>query len=170
MKKLSMLCILTFMLTLSSCWFNWNVDDGTIEPRQSAYKPIVMHRNDVESSVRLSSSEAILQSGKIYVKGDYLFINEPNKGFHIIDNNNPENPQRIKFLHALGSTDMETKSNIIYINQATDLIAVEWNPSDLTINVTKRIRDVFPEKASPDNFYYFPQGDSIVVDWQPINP
>lgn len=61
------------------------------------------------------------------MKDDFLIINEPNKGFHIYDNTNPENSKKLKFLEVLSSTDVSIKGNSIYTNNAIDLITLLVN-------------------------------------------
>ena len=56
-----------------------------------------------------------------------------------------------------------------YINQAVDLIAVVYNKDEGNLTVTKRIRNVFPPKITPDGFFVNTPADSIVVDFELIN-
>ncbi len=141
-------------------------NDDNIIIEQSAYRPILLDRTSFENSVLLKDPVSIAKSGKIYVKGDLLFINEIHKGFHIYDNSDPKTPKAIQFLEVPGSTDLAIREDIIYINQATDLIAVQYDEMTNQINLTKRVVKVFPELRSPDGFYAsnIPQ-NSIVVDW-----
>ncbi len=95
-----------------------------------------------------------------------MFINEVREGFHIIDNSDPKNPKRIKFIRVLGATDLAIRDEVIYINQATDLIATKFDQNNGII-VTKRIKGIFPELMSPDGFYAddIPE-NHVVVDWK----
>ena len=40
------------------------------------YKPIFMHRADLEANVQLRDARDIEQAGKIYLKDHFIFINE----------------------------------------------------------------------------------------------
>ena len=64
---------------------------------------------------------------------------------------------------------MAIRNNMIYINQATDLIAVEYDISN-GISLTKRVVNVFPELRSPDGFlpYNIPE-NNVVIGWALIN-
>lgn len=168
MKNQKFVYVLLFCIAFQSCCltpFDCN-DDGFVEPA-SSYEPVFLSRTDFEKSVNLKNTLAIGTSGKIYVKDNFLFINELNKGFHVYDNSDPANPKSIKFLEAPGATDLAIRNNMIYINQATDLIAVEYNPSTNTASLAKRIPNTFPELRSPDGFdaYTIPE-NSVVVDWK----
>jgi hypothetical protein len=125
-----------------------------------------MKRAAFEASTGFESPKTIVNSGKIYVKGQFLFVNEKNEGFHVFDNNNPENPINIGFLKALGSSDLAIKDDIIYINNAVDLIAIQPDFATSTISVTKRIPNTFPQLFAPDGMeYYNLQDDEIIVNW-----
>jgi hypothetical protein len=169
MKKQKLLLAALICLTFQSCClppFDC-VDDGPPLSIASSYEPIFLSRTDFDKSVILKNSLSIGTSGKIYIKDNLLFINELNKGFHVYDNSDPSNPKAIKFLEAPGSTDLAIRGNLIYINQATDLIAVEYSPTTNTASLTKRIPNTFPNLQSPDGFEAFniPE-NSVVVDWK----
>ncbi|WP_108803684.1 hypothetical protein [Aquimarina sp. Aq107] len=174
MKETKLIIVgLLFICLQSCCPFlvdcENNDDDFPIEPTFSQYEPILLDRNDFENSVSLKDPISINTSGKIYSKDNLLFINEVHKGFHIYDNTDPTSPTPLKFLEAPGSTDLAIRDNMIYINQATDLIAVEYNNAD-GITLTKRVINVFPEMRSPDGFLPFdiPE-NNVVIGWTLIN-
>jgi hypothetical protein len=165
MKKTRLLLLLVCLTILQSCWWRDQSDDISVNP-PSAYSPVIMQRAAFEVSIEFESPKPIVNSGKIYVKDQFLFINEKNGGFHIFDNSNPENPINIGFLKALGSSDLAIKNDIIYINNAVDLIAIQPDFSTSTITVTKRIPNTFPQLFSPDGIqYYNLQEDEIIVNW-----
>ena len=172
MKKLIFLFLGIIIIHLQSCCYacGGDDDDAFLEtPFSNRYEPIRLDRSDFENSVSLNDPIPIEISGKIYIQGDLLFINEMHKGFHVYDNSDPSNPTLLKFLEIPGSTDLVIRDTMIYINQATDLIAVEYNTNTGEILLTKRVVDVFPELRSPDGF--LPENvsdDSVVVGWKLI--
>ncbi len=165
-QKLIYAVILCFAVQ-SCCPFLVDCEDDDFNAQESKYEPVFLKRSDFETSVSLKNAMAIGTSGKIYVKDNLLFINELNKGFHVFDNSDPANPQPIKFLAAPGSTDLAIRENMVYINQATDLIAVNYNATTNTANLVKRIPNTFPSLRSPDGFdaYSIPE-NSVLVDWK----
>lgn len=168
MKNPKILLVLFMLGLIQSCCPPFSdCDDDFFDPQASAYEPIYLDRAAFEQSVVLNNALAIGTSGKIYIKENLLFINEVNKGFHVYDNSDPKNPKALRFLEAPGSTDMAIRDNMIYINQARDLIAVAYSAQANTINLTKRIPNTFPELISPDGFhaYGIPE-NSVVVDWK----
>ena len=155
-----------------SCWLNTGEDDeNMVEPFPiSSYNPVIVKRQVLETSTILQEPQTIVNSGKIYVKDDFLFINEKNQGFHIFNNSNPANPTNIGFLKVLGSSDLAIKNDIIYVNNATDLIAIQPNMESNTIEITKRIPNTFPQMFSPEGFQYMNlEEDDIIVDWTLID-
>lgn len=172
MKKQSLLYLLILGILFQSCWFNNGEDDDfTGEPfPASMYDPVIVKRQVLETSTVLQEPQPIINSGKIYVKDAFLFINEKNQGFHIFNNSDPENPENIGFLQVLGSTDLAIKNEVIYVNNATDLIAIQTNLETNTIEITKRIPNTFPQMFSPEGFQYTNlQEDEIIVDWTLID-
>ncbi|AUP77570.1 LVIVD repeat-containing protein [Flavivirga eckloniae] len=165
MKKLLFLTLI-FSINVS-CFYFGNDDDDITDPIHSAYEAVTISRESLENSTELIGVQPSKESGKIYVKDHYLIINEPYKGFHIYDNSNPESPIKIGFLKILGSTDISIKGNVIYANNAIDLIAITINPAFNEIEVTKRVKNIFPKLVSPDGFYHNSESkeEEIVLDW-----
>ncbi len=171
-QKLFKLFIFSIALILMGCFgFNGNDDDdgpNTIDLPQSAYSPVFMDREEFETTTELLPPQTIVNSGKIYVKDAFLFINEVREGFHIINNANPENPQNIAFLKVIGSSDISIKNNSLYVDNAIDLIALRINDTYDSVEITKRITDIFPNPMaySPDGFYETSSSDQIIVGWE----
>ncbi len=104
----------------------------------------------MEKNVKLEEPRSIKDAGKIYLKDHLIFINEKYKGIHVIDNSNPESPVNIAFIKVDGCIDIAVKQDVLYADNAVDLIALKLNENINSIEVVKRIKDVFPEPVSPD--------------------
>lgn len=171
MRKIKFLALVLAAMHFQSC-IPWgqNPDDVLVFP-SSSYNPVIMKRNVFETTTILENTpRPIENSGKIYVKGNYIFVNEVNKGFHLIDNTEPSNPVNIGFIQILGSSDLSIKENVIYANNATDLIALTINEDSDTLTITKRLENVFPQIWSPEGMsYYNLEEDDIIVNWELIN-
>jgi hypothetical protein len=141
------------------------------DPYYYQYKPVFMLRSELEKSVKLESPRNIQNPGKIYMKDNLIFINEKYRGIHVINNSNPQNPGMIAFIHIDGCIDMAMKDNILYADNATDLVSLSLKPDMLTIDVTSRIKNVFPELRSPEGRQLAPSEEmarpenSILVRW-----
>jgi hypothetical protein len=149
-------------LSLVSCLFG---DDDIGTPQFSNYEPVIVLRSEIENSIELQAARQILETGKIYVVGSYLFVNEPYVGFHIINNADPSNPIVEQFLTTPGVTDIIFKDQSFYINQAVDLVALKFNESLTAVTETKRVENVFPALLSPEGLYPNVAADEIVINW-----
>ncbi len=167
--KRNFFLILLACFSLQSC-LRFDSPDRDWEPIKSAFEPIHLSRAELNNSIQLKPAKSILNSGKIYIVKNLLFVNEKLEGFHIFDNSNPENPKKIKFLEVPGASDLAIRDSILYINQATDLITLQFDLTTQTVQLTKRIKNTFPKLLSPDNFFAnnIPE-DNIVINWTPIN-
>lgn len=140
-------------------------------PVYTTYNPVFMKRADLENSITLNVPRALGAPAKIYTKDNYLFVSEAGLGVHIIDNTDPQNPKNVGFLKVLGCFDMAIKGSTLYVDNATDLVALDLsNPEKLSI--TQRIPNAFPEPVPPDNLAVRPEhlienrpADMVLVKW-----
>ncbi|NJM80069.1 MAG: hypothetical protein HC854_11435 [Flavobacterium sp.] len=151
-------------LFLVSC-FGWYGNQDDVFPQSNNFVPVIMDRTDFETSVALLPPKNIVNSGKIYIQQDYLFINEVNEGFHVFNYSNPSNPIPIAYIKTVGATDIALRNNTLYINQAVDLLTLKYNDENNTIEVTNRNRNVFPQKISPEGFSSSVANNEIIVNW-----
>lgn len=155
--------IISTILLLSSCWDTWDTEPINYDSR---YKAVTMTRQELENSVKLLDSQPMTESSKIYIIGDYIFINDKRKGFHIFDNTDPKNPVKKKFLNAPGATDISIRNNILYINQATDLVVLSIDFNNFSVTQHKRLKDVFPIFYSPDGLLFRPEEGEVIVNFK----
>ncbi|MFT2010435.1 LVIVD repeat-containing protein [Pontibacter sp. 13R65] len=126
------------LLLLTSC-----TDEVETTITYTVQEPVLMLRADLKQAVKVSTPRGLQTPGKIYVKGNYLFINEVDKGIHIINNANPASPQFVSFVEIPGSVDMAVKGNILYADSYIDLVALDIsNPLD--VKLVKRVENIFP--------------------------
>ncbi|MDR0714485.1 MAG: hypothetical protein LBF89_09555 [Bacteroidales bacterium] len=160
MKKIALLLLMTVFVG------SWYMDRYE---RDATYRAIFMSRSNLENSVSYIPGERELKNtGKIYCRAPYIYINERYKGVHVINNSDPAHPVCEGFILAPGCIDMAVKDNIVYLDNAVDLVAF-----DLTSRtVTERIKDVFPEPKPPHDFYYRPYDRPegyVLVEWRKID-
>lgn len=127
------------------------------------YTPVYEKRDAVINAINGNASEEIEEAGKIYIKDHFIYLNEVNKGIHVIDNSNPANPQRVAFLALPGNTDIAIKGHTLYADMYSDLVAVDITDIHNT-KIIKTISNFFPGRAQ---FYGQPVffNDMVVVDW-----
>lgn len=118
---------------------------------QDDYYPMLMTRSELEASVALShAAMPLLHPGKICLYQNWIFLVEKYKGIHLIDNTNPKSPVRKDFLKVPGCVDVAVHNNVLYVDNAVDLVAVLLDPVKLTATVVSRRAYALPEIPSPD--------------------
>ncbi len=116
----------------------------------SNYEPVFMMRSELEKGIRLEGARPVENPGKIYLKDNLIFINEKYLGIHVIDNTDPREPENFAFIRVDGCIDMALKDNVLYADNAVDLVSISLSPQMTGIEVTSRIKDIFPEPSAPD--------------------
>ncbi len=117
------------------------------------FTPVFMQRSEMEKAVKLEAAQPLHNPGKIYLFDKYILVNEKYKGIHIIDNSNPAEPINVAFLHIDGCIDMAMKNNVLYADNAIDLIALKTTDNFATVQLTERLNGIFPEIESPDRYW-----------------
>ncbi|NOT35883.1 MAG: hypothetical protein HOP11_00735 [Saprospiraceae bacterium] len=106
------------------------------------YDPVYVSKDEIKNGYKVGASRTLKSAGKIYVYGDYLLINEPYEGIHIVNNSNPSSPQFISFITIPGNLDLAVINNILYADNYTDLLAINIsNPASPVLHC--RVEDVF---------------------------
>lgn len=155
---------------MQSCWYRNDDERWTTDPAESAFEPITIDRETFESTITVSGPRDIEEAGKIYVNGDMVYINEVQKGFHVLDNRDPENPKNISFIEIPLATDLAIRNNTIYVHHAVDLVAMHYSMG--AIEIVHRERNVFPPLNSPDGFMaqdFDVAQDKIIIGYQSRN-
>ncbi|MGY5354376.1 hypothetical protein [Wenyingzhuangia sp. IMCC45467] len=161
MKKLFLLSI---PLVLIACIDLCRADGVT-----SVYEPVQMSRESLKSSIAITDVRQVLNAGKIYIKDDFIIVNEKYEGFHIYDNSNPSSPLKVRFLEVPGATDIAIRDDVFYINQATDLVTLKFNSTNYSVTETGREIKVFtPLNLSPDGGYFIADDDKVIVKFKEI--
>lgn len=127
--------ILLATLTLYSC-------NDKIEESYTVNEPVYMTYEDLRTAVKVESQQPIIQPGKIYFKDNFILVNEYLKGIHVVDNNDPTNPQVLKFIEIPGNVDLAIRDNVLYVDSYVDLVALDISDID-NITEVKRIEDAF---------------------------
>ena len=159
--KLFTLLLLCSFLLVGCIYGNGSEDNFPTEQ----FEPVYMARDAFENSVAITSPKASINAGKIYLKDNLLFVTDVNKGFQIYNYANPENPIATAYINFPGATDMAIRNNSINVNQATDLVTIDFNSSTNAIIVTNRIKNVFPVKLSPLGNYPQDKPNQVVTNW-----
>jgi hypothetical protein len=126
-------------------------------PEVEYFKPIYLSWEELRSSIKSESPRPIHKRGKIGIRGDYLFINEPNVGVHVFNNRDPSHPVAIAFLKIPGNVDLAVKGDVLYVDSFVDLVALDISTLPQLKELNRQV-DVFPYnpyQMSGDEYWYF---------------
>ena len=154
-----MLALLTIGCTfLGSC----TKDTCTETTTYTRMDPVYMNFDEFRSSVAFEAAKTLENTGKIYLYGNYFFVNELKKGVHVFDVSDLSNPQNIGFIKILGNVDIAIRDNILLADSFMDIVAIDisdpQNPQEL-----KRLEDVY--ETNWGNGIVSNEVEGIVVDW-----
>jgi len=124
-----------------------------------------MTYDELDNSVEIQAPKEIGNAGEIYLDGDRLLINEKNKGIHIIDNSDKNNPTPVAFIQIWGNSDIAVKSGYLYADSFMDLLVFDIRDINNIIKISRK-KDIFPSDSS---FYYdrscgFDKDKGIIVE------
>ena len=155
---LAALLVTTFVFILQSCL----KDKITETYSYTYYTPVYKARPEVYANIKSNAPKEVSSPGKIFLYGNYIFLNEVNKGVHIIDNSDPSLPVRKAFIDIPGNLDIAVKGNTLYADLYTDLITIDIS-DPLQTRLVKNIPSVFPERYYGNG--YNPDSNHVLVDW-----
>lgn len=127
----------------------------TITQTYKVNTPVYLSYTELRTSFKSADAQEIIQSGKIYFKDSFIYVNEFQKGIHIIDNSNPSNPINLKFIEIPGNVDLAIKGSILYADSYVDLLSIDISDINNLVEVD-RDTNVFP--------YIIPAYESGIVE------
>lgn len=160
------------MLTglLSGCAYNSSqIINYTIN------EPVFISHAEFRSSAKVTQEVHPLNNpGKMCFYNNYLYISDPGKGIHIINNTRPSNPHITGYIQLTGNNDLIIRNNLLYADAFVDL--VWFDISDPSQPVLKgRSENIFPDAfPASDNEYGYDydlcykgmKEDRVVIGWK----
>ena len=107
-------------------------------------EPVFMATETFRNSVKVNSvPQKITSVGKMCFYNHYLYISEPEKGIHIINNTDPANPQQTGFIELLGNADLAIRNGMLYADSYIDLVWFDVSNPALP-ELKGRLDSIFP--------------------------
>jgi len=155
MKRILSVVGFSILLFLQGC-----VKDQVLT-KTTIYRPVYKTKDEVKANIKSSNPIELTAPGKLFYKDGYVFLNELNKGVHIIDVRNPASPANIAFVHVPGAVDLAVRGNILYADMYTDLVAI-----DITDPRNVQLKTVLPS-VFPERYYssFIPLNDMVITEW-----
>ena len=152
-------CIAVVGVLLTSC-----DDKVEITQKYTVMEPVYLTPEELRSSFDILPPIEVTNTGKIYLYQNYILLNEPGKGIHVINNENKETPEIISFINIPGNYEMAVRGDRLFADSYVDLVVLDIsNPQDVTL--TKRIEDIFLELAMEKQYYDLQNG--IIITYEP---
>ena len=151
MKRFDFLKIifLGFCLLLASCsLFKDEVLDDREMVDVAYFVPQYETTSQLAAKVSVDTPKDYAEAGKIVTYQNYIFINKPNEGVHVVDNSNPAAPVNLHFINIPGSLDLSIIDDHLYSDMFSALVV--FNISDVTQP------DLIEDFTVEDVFYYNP--------------
>jgi hypothetical protein len=104
----------------------------TCKNRYTIYTPVYKTLTQVRAHMKAELPQPLVSPAKMYISGNYIFLNEPGKGIHIIDNSNPAAPKNLSFINIPGNVDLAVKGNYLYADSYSDIAVFDISsPTDV---------------------------------------
>lgn len=146
---LSLLQLFLFSLLFSSCSLFEKeevVEEDLVDV--TYFVPVYETTNQLAQKVSIDPPKDYAEAGKIVTYQQYIFINKPQEGIHVVDNSDPANPQNLHFISIPGSLDMSIIDDHLYSDMYSALVVFDIS----SITEPQLIEDFTVE----DVFYYNP--------------
>ncbi len=127
-------------------------------------KPVFYSLKTLRKSIANGTAK-LEKPGKIYVKDNFLFINELKKGIHVIDNSNPSSPKFISFINIPGNIDMAIVDNTLYADSYSDIVVIDiTNPAK--VSEINRIEKVYTNGTAEGISWYYDDQNKQIIDYE----
>ena len=141
--------VLGFCLLLASCsLFKDEIIDDREMVEVAYFVPQYETTAQLAAKVTVESPKDYAEAGKIVTYQNYIFINKPNEGVHVVDNSNPAAPVNLHFINIPGSLDLTIIDDHLYSDMFSALVV--FDISDVTQP------DLIEDFTVEEVFYYNP--------------
>lgn len=137
------LLVSSLLISVLAILFGSCQDELNTTHTYRAMVPVYLQMSDVRArTIIIEPGQELENPGKIYLYGDYLLINEPQEGIHILDNSNPASPRNLNFIPIEGNVDLAVNNNMLYADNYVDLLVFDIS-NIRSIRMVERVKDVF---------------------------
>ncbi len=157
MKKITLL-----LLPVTLCFILQGCLKDKLTKTYTILTPVYKEKSEVYANIKSNAPRPLESPGKIFMYGNYIFLNEVDKGVHIIDNANPASPVMKAFINIPGNLDIAVKGNTMYADLYADMVVVDIS-NPLQASFVRHINKVFPDRQYSNGFV--PDSNMIIVDW-----
>lgn len=137
-------------------------DKCQVKRNYTYYEPVYSTTDEIKAATGLKVAQPLSTPGKIYLKDQFLFVNETGKGIHIYDNTNRLAPQPLSFLNIPGNYDLAILGNTLYADSFVDLVLFDL--TDISnIKIVNRLEGFFKNYSAMG--FQMDRQKGIVTSW-----
>jgi len=126
------------------------------------YEPVYKTTEQVRANIKSNAPRPVERPGKLFILGKYIFLNEVDRGIHIIDNTFPAAPKNVAFIDIPGNVDVAVKGNTLYADLYVDMVTIDIS-NPLNVVVKKFIDNAFPFRRYSNGFVA--DSNKVITDW-----
>jgi hypothetical protein len=140
------------------------------------HEPVYMTWEEFRSTaVAVEGPQPIGRRGKIVIAHDHIFLSEPGRGVHVIDNRKPWRPEQRMFIRIPGNVDIAVRDNTLYADSFVDLLTFELDLEKNTAKLASRLENKFTydphQSLGTDEDVFIggvDQGKGVVIGVKPL--
>lgn len=151
------MALCTLVLSFSACM------KDTCWKTYAVFTPVYKTTQEVRNAIGSAAPQPIQEPGKFFVKDNYIFLNEVDKGIHIIDNSNPAAPVNKYFIAIPGNQDLAVSGNYLYADLYADMVTIDIS-DPAKVQVKQYQPGVFPFRMWGNGFVAS-DTSKIITEW-----
>jgi len=145
MKKGQFLSIILIAIFISSCMKDKSMKTYTIS------RPVYSLKAEVKEQAKVNDAQELKDLGSFALYNGAMFINEKNKGIHIVDYSNPNNPVNKGFIPIPGNTGLSIKNDVLYADCYHALLVFKILSKE-NIQLQNTVENVFLSRMNAANY------------------
>lgn len=126
------------------------------------FRPVFKNKQEVRNNIKTKAPQPLQKPGKLTSFGNFIYLNELDKGIHIIDNANPSQPRNIGFIEIPGNVDIAVRGKILYADLYDELLSIDIS-NPLQVQLKNTVLRAFPERFFSGGFA--PDTSVFIVNW-----
>lgn len=108
-------------------------------------RPIYEVGQDVKAAAKMQEPAALKDIGPFVLYNQHMYINEKNKGIHIVDYSNPSAPVNKGFIPLPGNKGIAIRNNVLYADCYSDLFMLQIS-GDGSAHYVGTLSGAFPSR------------------------
>lgn len=129
----------------------------------TVYEPVYLSLNDIRTGLDVSAPRPIVERGGILLYENWILINEPGNGIHVVDNTVPSSPVARQFIELPGNYSFSVRNGLLYADSYIDLAVIDITDMN-EVKEVNRLEGIF------ENFndeYVLDADSGLIISYEP---